>query len=140
MSERTEPVVRMPVRVRFHECDPQGIVFNAHYLAYFDMACFEFWKAICGAYANVLETGVDTVVAESNLRYLAPARFDDDLVVGVVLDQLGRTSLILGFEVYRGDTLVAAGTNRYVFVDADTFAKTPPPEALRAQLAPFVAA
>nr|WP_208406353.1 thioesterase family protein [Amycolatopsis granulosa] len=125
----------MPLRVRFHECDPQGIVFNAHYLAYFDMASFEFFKAVFGSYDALREYGVDVVVAESNLRYHAPSRFDDELVVEVVIDHLGTTSMILGFTVRRGDDLIATGTNRYVFVDATALTKAAPPEDVRAKLA-----
>ncbi|GHE82774.1 4-hydroxybenzoyl-CoA thioesterase [Amycolatopsis deserti] len=134
MTQSRPPVVAMPLRVRFHECDPQGIVFNAHYLAYFDMASFEFFKAIFGSYDALRERHVDCVVAESNLRYRAPSRFDDELVVEVAIDHLGTTSMILAFTVRRGDDLIATGTNRYVFVDSRTLAKAAPPEDVRAKL------
>ena len=134
MTQAHPPVVAMPLRVRFHECDPQGIVFNAHYLAYFDMASFEFVKAIFGSYDAMRDRGVDYVVAESNLRYHAPSRFDDELVVEVAIDHLGTTSMVLAFTVRRDDDLVATGTNRYVFVDATTLATTAPPDDVRATL------
>ena len=129
-----EVIVRMPLRVRFHECDPQGIVFNAHYLAYFDMASFEFFKEIFGSYDNLRSYGVDTVVAESNLRYRAPSRFDDELVVEVAIEHLGTTSLVLAFTVVRGADVVTTGTNRYVFVDAETLSKAAPPDEVREKL------
>lgn len=134
MSQDRQPVVAMPLRVRFHECDPQGIVFNAHYLAYFDMASFEFFDALFGSYDSLRDRGVDCVVAESNLRYHAPSRFGDELVVEVAIDHVGTTSLILAFTVRRGEDLVCAGTNRYVFVDASTLDKATPPEDVRATL------
>lgn len=134
MIQGHPPVVEMPLRVRFHECDPQGIVFNAHYLAYFDMASFEFFKAIFDSYDNLRARGLDTVVAESNLRYRTPSRFDDELLVQVTLDHLGTTSLILAFTVLRGDHVVATGTNRYAFVDTTTLTKISPPEDVRAKL------
>ena len=37
-----------PLRVRYAECDPQGVVFNGHYLAYFDIALTELWRAAFG--------------------------------------------------------------------------------------------
>jgi acyl-CoA thioester hydrolase len=125
----------MPLRVRFHECDPQGIVFNAHYLAYFDMASFEFFREVFGSYDNLRARGVDTVVAESNLRYHAPSRFDEELVVAVTLDHLGTTSLILGFAVTRDGEVLTSGTNRYVFVDTENLRKTAPPDDVREKLA-----
>ncbi|MDQ0381808.1 acyl-CoA thioesterase [Amycolatopsis thermophila] len=134
MTQVRPPVVAMPLRVRYHECDPQGIVFNAHYLAYFDMASFEFFKALFGSYDDLRDRGVDCVVAESNLKFRAPSRYDDELVVEVAIDHLGTTSLILAFTVRRGDDVVAEGTNRYVFVDAAELTKAAPPEDVRAKL------
>jgi acyl-CoA thioester hydrolase len=90
-----EPVVCMPLRVRYQECDGQGIVFNANYLAYVDMASFEVEKALFGSHADFLAHRVDVVVAEANLRYLAPCRFEGDLVVSAFVGHLGTTSLIL---------------------------------------------
>ncbi|NYI92136.1 acyl-CoA thioester hydrolase [Amycolatopsis endophytica] len=134
MTQSSPPVVAMPLRVRYHECDPQGIVFNAHYLAYFDMASFEFFKAVFGSYDTLRERGVDCVVAESNLRFRAPSRYDDELTVEVAIDHLGTTSLILAFTIRRGEDIVAEGTNRYVFVDATALAKAAPPDDVRAKL------
>lgn len=131
----SEPIVRMPLRVRYHECDPQGIVFNANYLAYWDMASFEFFREIFGSYDNLLARRVDAVVAESNLRYRAPSRFDEELVVEVTLDHLGTTSFVLGFTIVRDGETVTSGTNRYVFVNSETLEKATPPDDVREKLA-----
>jgi len=128
------PVVAMPLKVRFHECDPQGIVFNAHYLAYVDMASFEVVDALFGSHARLLELGVDMVVAESTLRYRAPARFGDELVVRMSVDHVGTTSMVLGFDVTRGDDLVVEGSNRYVWVDPATVRPHEPPAEVRQAL------
>ena len=66
------------LRVRYGECDPQGIVFNPNYLAYFDHTVTELWRASSlGSWESMVERGVDVVVGEANLRFRAPARFDD---------------------------------------------------------------
>jgi acyl-CoA thioester hydrolase len=65
------------LRVRYGECDPQGIVFNANYLLYFDVAFTEYWRARVGAWQDMVDDGVDAVVAEANLRFRAPARLAD---------------------------------------------------------------
>ena len=63
------------LRVRFGECDPQGIVFNANYLAYVDVAFTEWWRDACGSYAEMVKHyGLDVVVAEAVQRFRAPAR------------------------------------------------------------------
>ena len=121
----------MPLRVRYHECDGQGIVFNAHYLAYVDMCSFEAEKALFGSHAEFLAHGTALVVAEANVKFRAPARYDEDLVVSQYLNHLGTTSLLFDFEIHRGETLVAAATIRYVFVDPATQRPEAPPEAVR---------
>ena len=66
------------LRVRYGECDPQGIVFNPNYLAYFDHTVTELWRASAiGSWDTMVERGLDVVVGEANLRFRAPARFDD---------------------------------------------------------------
>ena len=117
--------------MRYHECDGQGIVFNAHYLAYVDMCSFEAEKALFGSHAEFLAHGTDVVVAEANLKFRAPARYDDELVVSQYLTHLGTTSLIFDFEIHRGETLIAAATLRYVFIDPETLRPQAPPDAVR---------
>ncbi|HEV7980980.1 thioesterase family protein [Amycolatopsis sp.] len=121
----------MPLRVRYQECDGQGIVFNANYLAYIDMASFEMDKALFGSHAEFKAFGVDMVVAEANVKYLAPCRFEDDLVVSARISRIGTTSLIVDFEIHRGDRQVTTAKLRYVFIDPVTFRPTPAPEQLR---------
>jgi acyl-CoA thioester hydrolase len=133
-------MAQMPLRVRYHECDAQGVVFNSHYLAYADMASLECMKALFGSHANLLERGVDVVVAESNVRYLAPCRFEDELSVDVFTERVGNTSLILRFEVRRDADLVNEVTNRYVWVDTQTVRPTRPPDDVREAFARFAPA
>ena len=59
------------LRVRYAECDVQGVVFNSHYLAYFDIAITELWRAALGGYEAMLDRGLDIVVAEAHLRSTA---------------------------------------------------------------------
>ena len=71
---------RHRLRVRYNECDPQGVVFNANYLTYFDITMGELWREL-GGYQAMVDAGVDMVVAEATIRYLAPLRFDDEIEV-----------------------------------------------------------
>ncbi|MFC3454284.1 acyl-CoA thioesterase [Amycolatopsis speibonae] len=138
MTEPRKPIVEMPLRVRYHECDGQGIVFNANYLAYVDMAMFEVERALFGSHEAALARGVDVVVAESNLRYRAPCRYDDELVVAVFLNHLGTTSLIVDFEIIRGGDVCTEVKTRYVFVDPATLKKAAPPASVREEYAAFL--
>lgn len=134
-----EPYVHR-LRVRYGECDPQGIVFNAHYLAFFDIALTELWReALPGGYRTMIERGFDMVVAEATCRYRASAGFDDELDVAVSVAHMGTTSLGTAVTITREGTLIVEGEMRHVFVDLATRAKAPIPDWVREALAPWAA-
>ena len=123
------------LRVRFNECDQQGVVFNANHLVYADVACNELWRDELGGYHEFLERGLDVVVAEANLRYLAGARFDELLDIVVTVPHLGTTSFSLRSSITRADEPVADVVVRYVCVTAgDGGGKAPVPADLRERL------
>lgn len=123
------------LRVRYGECDPQGIVFNAHYIAYFDVALTELWRAtLAEGYKGMVGNGVDMVVGEARARYLAPAYFDDEIGIGVEVAHLGTTSLVTAMRVTRGAELLVEGEMRHVFVEVQTHQKTAIPTDVRAAL------
>ncbi|MDX6686016.1 MAG: acyl-CoA thioester hydrolase [Baekduia sp.] len=133
------PPLTTRLRVRYVECDMQGHVFNAHYLTWFDLAHTDALRAATGAsYAELISRhGVDFVVAESNVRYLAPARYDDELEIAVAFAAPTTSSLTSRFTVTRGAEAIATGFLRHVCVDAKTYKKAPWPDALRTALAPY---
>jgi acyl-CoA thioester hydrolase len=126
------------LRVRYAECDPQGVVFNAHYLAYFDTTITELWRAAFGGYQAMLDAGVDVVVAEAQLRFRAPAHFDDELTLEITITRLGETSIVSEHRARRDEQAVVEGTLRHVMVDRHTLTKTPIPDWVRAGLAPWM--
>lgn len=127
------------LRVRYGECDRQGLVFNPHYYAYFDVALTELWRASIGPYTDMMASGVDMVVAESRARYLAPAGFDDELDVEVVVSRVGRTSLGTSLRVLRAGDPVVEGAMRHVFINTATRRPTEIPPPVRAGLTRYVA-
>jgi len=123
------------LRVRYSECDQQGVVFNGHYLFYYDVALNELWRDRIGLYHEMVSRGFDVVVAEATIRYRSGARFDDEIDIDMAVHHLGTTSLVI-HPVFRvGERLVADGEIRHVFVDPQTLAKKPMPDDIRAALA-----
>jgi acyl-CoA thioester hydrolase len=122
------------LRVRYGECDPQGIVFNANYLLYFDVAFTEYWRDRIGPWDDMARYGVDAVVAEANLRFRAPARFDDVLALEVTTEELGTTSTTTRVDVRRDGELLVECRLRHVFVDRETWSKTAIPAEIRERL------
>jgi acyl-CoA thioester hydrolase len=129
----------MSLRVRYAECDMQGHVFNGNYLTWFDMAHTELLRAAVGGYREMVERdGIDFVVAETGIKYLAPAYFDDELTIDVALDQPTTSSLTSRFTVRRDGEAITEGFLRHVCVDAKAYKKTAWPEHVRAGLARYV--
>jgi acyl-CoA thioester hydrolase len=127
------------LRVRYGECDPQGIVFNPNYLAYFDVAWTELWREAVGPWQDMAEQGLDAVVAHAELDFRAPARFDDVIAFHVTVERLGATSISSRFEVRRGDALLVEGGVRHVMLDATTWRPVEIPAAVREGLQRFSA-
>jgi acyl-CoA thioester hydrolase len=134
-----EPFVHK-LRVRYGECDVQGVVFNAHYLAYFDTSINELWRTAYGSYQTMLDDGLDIVLAEARLRFLRPARFEDELELAVAVTHLGNTSLRTLHSVRCAGELLAEGELRHVMVQRGSALKTPIPAWMRDGLAPWTVA
>jgi acyl-CoA thioester hydrolase len=128
------------LRVRYGECDPQGIVFNANYLLYFDVAFTELWREAVGPWQEMVQRGVDAVVAEANLSFRAPARFDDVLQLHARVALLGSSAVTTEIDVMREQELLVAGRLRHVCVATDTWLKTDMPDWVRTGLERFAVA
>lgn len=128
------------LRVRWAEVDLQQIVFNGHYLMYFDTAVGDYWRALGLPYqAAMARLGGDLYVRKSTLEYLGSARFDDLLDVFVHCEHIGNTSLRLRCMVYRSERLLVTGELVYVFANPVTQSSLPVPAELREMLLDFEA-
>ena len=120
-----------PVRVYWEDTDAGGIVFYANYLKFFERARTE-WLRSLGIHQSTLreQTGGMFVVSETSVRYLRPARLDDELQVSARLASAGRAALVIAQEarLRRDGSLLAEGTIRIGWVEAATLrpARIPP--------------
>jgi acyl-CoA thioester hydrolase len=130
---------RHTIRVRYGECDPQGVVFNANWLAYFDVLMTELWRERIGRYDDMVEGGTDMVVAEATVRFLGPARFDDVIDFELRVTRLGNTALATAIDGSVEGQPVVAGAMRHVFIDPETKQKKEMPAQIRAALEPLLA-
>ena len=132
----TPPFVNR-LRVRYHECDAQGIVFNANHFAYFDITLTELWREVFGSYNAMLEAGTDVVVVDAQASFKVSPKFDDLLDIEMTIANLGNSSMTSTFEEKRDGELLVTGRVVHVFVDATTMEKKPIPEEMRAKLTPY---
>ena len=128
------------MRVRWAEIDAQKIVFNGHYLMYFDTAVAGYWRALALPYAQTMASlGGDLYVRKATLEYHGSARYDELLDVGLRCARIGNSSLVFSAAVLRGDSMLVSGELVYVFADPETQTSCPVPPALRAVLLGFEA-
>ena len=120
------------LRVRWAEIDAQKIVFNAHYLMYFDTAVAGYWRALALPYAESMESlAGDLYVRKATVEYHGSARSDDRLDVGLRCARIGNSSIQFLGGVFRADELLVEGELIYVFADPHTQTSRPVPPALR---------
>ena len=128
------------LRVRWAEIDAQKIVFNGHYLMYFDTAVAGYWRALGVPYAQAMEQMQgDIFVRKASLEYHASARYDDVLAVGVRCARVGTSSMLFSAAVFRQQELLVSGELVYVFADPQTQTSKPVPPALCAVFESFEA-
>src|SRR5688572_30680838 len=120
-----------PIRVYWEDTDAGGIVFYANYLKFFERARTEWLRSLGIAQGELREsTGGIFIVSETSVRYLAPARLDDELLVTAAFECAGRASLIIRQQARRGETLLCEGTIRIGWVDAATLRPSRIPQAI----------
>lgn len=120
------------LRVRWAEVDMQKIVFNAHYLMYFDTAITDYWRALALPYeAAMHRLGGDLYVVKATVEYHASARVDDRLDVAIRCSRIGNSSLTFTGAIFRDEQQLISSEIIYVFADPATQTSRPVPAALR---------
>ncbi|WP_020133586.1 acyl-CoA thioesterase [Streptomyces sp. 351MFTsu5.1] len=126
-------------RVRYHEADAQGFLFNARYLELADVAMTEFFRGIGWPYADLVAGGTDPSVVSATLTFSRPARFDDLLDITARCTRVGTSSFGLDVLVARGADTIATIGLVYVNVDAVSATSRPLPDSLAKALRSTIA-
>ena len=123
------------MRVRWAEVDMQKIVFNAHYLMYFDTAVADYWRAVALPYEEAMhQLGGDLYVKKATVEFHASARYEDQIDVGMKCTRIGNSSMVFSGGIFRGEELLITGELIYVFADPATQTSKPVPPVLRETL------
>jgi acyl-CoA thioester hydrolase len=134
MTARSDFAFFHPLRVRWSECDAQGIVFNVNYLHYYDIAVWEWTRALGFATWDQAPEYL-TLRVESDFR--ASALFDDELEIGMRAARLGVKSMEMAGAVFRGEALLNEARLFYCHVKKGTRETSPMPDDLKARIAQF---
>ena len=97
----TVPEYSLPIVPRFAEVDLQNVVFNAHYLTWFDEALTGYFDHLGTSYPDLMSAGLDMQLVHTEIDYAAPVRWRDTVRVAVVCEAVGTTSFTIGFSVLR---------------------------------------
>ena len=128
------------LRVRWAEVDMQKIVFNAHYLMYFDTAISDYWRALALPYEEAMvQLGGELYVKKASVEYHGSARFDDRLDVGLRCERIGNSSMVFTGAIFRDDELLITCELVYVFADPVSQTSRPVPPGLRSLVERFEA-
>jgi YbgC/YbaW family acyl-CoA thioester hydrolase len=128
------------LRVRWVEVDLQKIVFNGHYLMYFDTAIAAYWRAMAMPYPETMaQLDGDLFVRKATLEYMGSARYDDLLDVALRCERVGNSSMAFTGCTFRGETALVSCELVYVFADPKAQTSRPVPDPLRQALQAFEA-
>lgn len=122
-----------PLRVRWGEVDVQQIVFNPHYLMYFDVAVGDYWRALAMPYAAAMRLlDGDIFLRKTTVEFNASAQMEDRLDVALRCDRIGSSSMTFVGAIFRDHQLLVTGELVYVFADPVAKTSRPVPAPLRA--------
>lgn len=128
------------LRVRWAEVDMQKIVFNAHYLMYFDTAVADYWRALAMPYEEAMHLlQGDLYARKATVEFHASARLDDRLDIALKCARIGNSSMQFLGAIFRGEDLLITCELVYVFADPATQTSRPVPAPLRAMLTGYEA-
>lgn len=110
------------IRVRYAETDQMGVVYYANYIVWMEVGRVELCRACGFTYRDMeKEDGVLLAVAETNCRYLSPARYDDEVIVKAWIEKADRRMVTFGYEMRLAgdDRVLATGYTKHRFLARD---------------------
>jgi acyl-CoA thioester hydrolase len=120
----------IPIRVRYTEVDSMGILHHSIYLQYFEMGRIELLRAAGYSYADLERQGVFFAVTKLEVRFRAPARFDDELILVTRVIRGTHVRFDHAYELSRGPTLLAEATSTIACLGTDGKVRAMPPELM----------
>jgi acyl-CoA thioester hydrolase len=108
-------------RVRYAETDKMGVVYYANYFVWMEVGRTDYCKAVGFSYRDMEKEHANLAVAETSCRYIAPARYDDEILVRTSIERLNRRLVTFVYSIYNNDTeqLLAEGKTVHITVGKD---------------------
>ncbi len=120
-KDSSKPVAscELAIRVRYSEVDQMGVLHHSRFWVYFEMGRTELLRKSGVAYADLEKAGVFFVVAKCSARFIAAARYDDELVLKTAITRMGAARIDHAYELRRAadDLLLATAETTIACVD-----------------------
>ena len=130
---------RVTLRVRYAESDQMGVVFNAHYLTWFEIGRTELLRSAGTPYRSVEQRGLHLPLVEATLRLRLPIHYDDVIVIETWIDQLRSRVISFSHNVLCDRHIAAEGTTRHACVRAADGRTVAMPEWLSDEIRKLIA-
>lgn len=133
-------VAEKQITVRYGETDQMGVVYYGNYSLYYEEGRTDAIKKLGISYKELEETGIVMPVAELNIKYIRPARYDETITVKTIIKELPSRKMRFHTEIYNADDdLINLGLTTLVFIDKAYNRVTQPPQQLLDVLQPYFA-
>lgn len=132
-SEAPRPFVHR-IRPRYGEVDMQGVVFNAHWLGYFDDAMTRFFESLGFDPKETFLEDWDCMLVHAEVDWKGAAGWEDSVDIAVTPVRLGNASFDIRFDAAVGERPVCSGTLTYVSITRGANESCPIPDAIRSKL------
>lgn len=116
------------LRVRYGETDQMGYCYYGNYAQYFEVGRVETLRSLGMSYKSLEDRGVMLPVSDFEVKYKAPAIYDDELTIETSIDEVRGPRVIFHYKISKEDTLVATASTTLVFVSKETMRPISPPQ------------
>ncbi|HOJ37452.1 MAG TPA: thioesterase family protein [Ignavibacteriales bacterium] len=120
--------IKIMIRVRYGETDQMGVVYNANYIRYLEIARTELLRKVGLPYKEIEKMGYQLPVYETFIRHKQPAHYDDILTIEATYKELHSPVVHIDYVVYRNEHLILEGYTKHPFINKNTYKPTRPPE------------
>lgn len=116
------------IRVRYGETDQMGYCYYGNYAQYFEVGRVEAMREIGMSYRSMEERGVMLPVSEFTVKYISPAKYDDELTITTTISKIQGARIWFDYEIRNEkNDLIAKAQTTLVFVDKSTMRPIPAP-------------
>ena len=123
------------IRVRYAETDKMGVVYHSNFIIWFEIGRVEMLRQLGFRYRDMeREDDCHIAVADVRVRFKAPARYDDEILIRTRLKNVRDSLLHFGYEIVRAEDgmLLAQGETTHIVVDSKFEKSSMPQKYLKA--------